>query len=426
MRFAHIFGALFITGILLAPPLWADPAAITSAIDAAGPNGKVVSQKIHEWKELGQQEIKSSALLMEELRKLGYKVTGDLKSPEDLVKGGVLKTAFKAELQGKGPGPTITIMLEYDALANGHSCGHNLIATSGLLAAAGLAKVMADTPGRVIVMGTPDEERGARGMGKVGILEGGHFEGTDVALITHGADRWSVDQRFLANKRTFFAFRGKSAHAAMSPHTGVNALRAVITMINGVDSIREHLRQDVRIHGIVTKGGAVVNVVPDFAEAEFSVRALDTATMEDAFRRVVNCAKGAELISGAKLEFKEPRVYLSSPISVPPLNALVLNQVKALGVAEADIRDFNEFASSDLGRIGYAYPTVNLWFKIAREGVSLHSDAMREAAASEEAWKATVTAGKAIALTAYDLLTHPEKLKAVQERFKELKAKEGK
>jgi amidohydrolase len=425
-RGMRVFGVFFVAAAFLASPAWGDSAKITGAIDAAGASCKVVSQKIHEWKEQGQQEFKSSALLMEELRKLGYKVTGDLKAPEDLVKGGILKTAFKAEMQGKGPGPTITIMLEYDALANGHSCGHNLIATSGLLAAAGLAKVMADTPGRVVVIGTPDEERGARGMGKVGLLEGGHFEGTDVALITHGADRWSLDQRFLANKRTFFAFHGKSAHAAMAPHKGVNALRAAITMINGVDSIREHLRQDVRIHGIITKGGAVVNVVPDFAEAEFSVRALDTATMEDAFRRVVNCAKGAELISGAKLEFKEPRVYLTSPISVAPLNALLLNQIKALGVPEAEIKNFDEFASSDLGRVAYAYPTANLWFKAAPEGVSLHSDAMREAAASEEAWKATLTAGKALALTAYDLLTHPDKVKSIQESFKALKAKEGK
>jgi metal-dependent amidase/aminoacylase/carboxypeptidase family protein len=170
----------------------------------------------------------------------------------------------------------------------------------------------------------------------------------------------------------------------------------------------------------------VVNVVPDFAEAEFSVRALDTATMQDAFKRVVNCAKGTELISGAKLEFMEPRVYLTSAISVPALNAMVFGQIKALGVAESEIKDFNEFASSDLGKVGYTYPTVNLWFKISKAGVSLHSDAMREAAVSEEGWKATITAGKAIALTAYDLLTHPEKVKMVQDTFQRLKAKEGK
>jgi hypothetical protein len=76
--------------------------------------------------------------------------------------------------------------------------------------------------------------------------------------------------------------------------------------------------------------------------------------------------------------------------------------------------------------VGHAYPTVNLWFKIAAEGTPLHSDAFRDAAGSEEGWKATVLAGKVISLTAYDLLTHPDKVKAIQEKFKELKAKEGK
>jgi metal-dependent amidase/aminoacylase/carboxypeptidase family protein len=95
---------------------------------------------------------------MEELRKLGYKVTGDLKVPADLVKDGIAKTAFRAELMGKGPGPTVTLMLEYDALKNGHACGHNLIATSGLLAAAALAPMLQETAGRILVIGTPDEE----------------------------------------------------------------------------------------------------------------------------------------------------------------------------------------------------------------------------------------------------------------------------
>jgi metal-dependent amidase/aminoacylase/carboxypeptidase family protein len=100
----------------MAVSAWADPKKIISAIDEANPNCRAVSQKIFDFKELGQQEFKSSQLLMEELKKLGFAVTGDLKVPADLVKDGVAKTAFRAELQGKGPGPTITIMLEYDAL----------------------------------------------------------------------------------------------------------------------------------------------------------------------------------------------------------------------------------------------------------------------------------------------------------------------
>jgi amidohydrolase len=311
-------------------------------------------------------------------------------------------------------------------LPNGHACGHNLIAASGLLAAAGLAKVMKETPGRVVVIGTPDEERGSMGGGKVALLEGGHFDGADVVFITHPADRWSLDQRFLAMKRAMFTFKGKSAHAAASPHKGVNALRGVLLTFNCVDSLREHLRQDVRIHGIVTKGGAVVNVVPELAQAEFACRALDTATMENAYAKIVNCAKAAELGTGATLEFKEPRVALKATITDPALLETVQANLKTLGIAGNQLKDFDELASSDLGMVSYNYPTVNLWFKIAPEGTALHSDAMREAANTDDAWKSTLTAGKAVALSAYDMLTNPAKLKAVQDGFKEAKAKEGK
>ncbi len=417
--------AWMICAILVSTPAWADGQRIIAAIDSASASCRVVSDKIFEYKELGQQEFKSSALLMEELRKYGFKVTGDLKVPADLIKDGVAKTAFRAELTGKGPGPTITIMLEYDALPNGHSCGHNLIATSGLLAAAGLAKVMGETPGRVLVIGTPDEERGSLGGGKIALLEGGHFEGSDVVLITHPGNRWTLDQRSLAIKRAIFTFKGKAAHAAASPHKGINALRAVILTFNSVDMLREHLRQDVRIHAIITKGGDRVNVVPDLAQAEFAVRAMDTATMEETYKKVVNCARGAELATGAMLDFKEPRSFVKAPISVPPLNQLVAEKLKALGVQEKDIKSKEDFGSSDLGNVAHAYPTVNVVFKIAPDGTAGHSDAMREAAASEEGWKATVVTAKGLALTAYDLLTNPAKAKEIQDQFKGFKAKEG-
>jgi len=426
MKLRMVFFTVAIVTAFVTSALWAEPQKILSAIDANSGNCKVVSQKIFDFKELGQQEFKSSALLMEELRKLGFKVEGDLKVPADLVKDGIAKTAFRAELQGKGPGPTITIMLEYDALKNGHSCGHNLIATSGLLAAAGLAQVMKDTPGRILVIGTPDEERGSLGGGKLCLLEGGHFDGSNMVLITHPGDRWSVDQRLLAMKRGTFVFKGKASHAAFAPHKGISALDPVILMFNATDMLREHVRQDVRIHGIIKKGGDLVNVVPELAETEFAVRALDTATMEETYQKVVNCAKAGELATGAKLEFKEPRTSLKAPIVVPAYTKMLLEKIRAVGVPDNEIKDFTEFASSDLGNVGHAYPTMNLWFKIAPEGTALHSDAFREAAGSDEGWKATVIAGKVIALTAYDLLTNLDKVKAIQEKFKELKAKEGK
>ena len=420
------FFIIVISALLMAGPGWADQKKITAAIDAADPACKLVSEKIFEYKELGQKEFKSSALLMEELRKLGFKVTGDLKVPADLTedKSGVAKTAFRAELNGKGPGPTMTFMLEYDALKNGHACGHNLITTSGLLAVAGLAKIMPETPGRIIVIGTPDEERGSLGGGKIALLEGGHFEGSDIVFITHPSDRWNTDMRSLAMKRATFIFKGKASHAAASPHKGISALDAAILTFNGTDMLREHVREDVRIHGIIKKGGDLVNVVPELAETEFAVRALDTGTMEETYKKVINCARAGALATGATLEFKEPRTSLKAAIKIPVLTKAVLDKVRVLGAPEADIMSTTESGSSDLGNVGHAYPTVELKFKIAKEGTAGHSDAFREAAASEEGWKATVIAGKAMALTAYDLLTHPEKVKEIQEKFKELKAKE--
>jgi hypothetical protein len=148
--------------------------------------------------------------------------------------------------------------------------------------------------------------------------------------------------------------------------------------------------------------------------------------METVYQKVVNCARAAELATGAKLEFSEPRVFLKAPIIIPTYTKMVIDQVRTLGIPETEIKDQEDFASSDLGNVGYFYPTVNLWFKIAPEGTALHSDAFREYAASDDGWKATVIAAKAIALTAYDLLTHPDKVKEIQDKFKELKAKEGK
>jgi metal-dependent amidase/aminoacylase/carboxypeptidase family protein len=190
--------------------------------------------------------------------------------------------------------------------------------------------------------------------------------------------------------------------------------------------LRGHLRQDVRIHGIITKGVTARNIVSELAQCDFSIRALDVPTLEDAYQKVVNCAKAGALATGATLEFEPPRTFLKSPISVPFLTKMVVDQVKNVEVPEADIKQSTGFGSGDLGNVGHVYPTVNLNFKIAPEGAALHSDAFRNAAISEEGWKATVMAAKVIALTSYDLLIHPEKVKAVQDEFKEMKAKEGK
>ncbi len=403
----------------------ADEAQLLAAIDARAEAVKAVSQQIFEFRELGQQEFKSSQLLMDELRKLGFSVQGDLKVPEDLVKGGIAKTAFRAELKGKGPGPTVTVMLEYDALPNGHTCGHNLISGSGLLAAAGLAQVMKDLPGRLVVIGTPDEERGSLGGGKIALLEGKHFEGSDVVLITHPGDSWMVDKPLLAMKRATFVFKGKAAHAAAAPEMGINALDAAIQTFNGINALRQHLRQDVRIHGIIKKGGEVVNVVPALAEVEFAARALDTPTMLDAYAKLLKSAEAAALASGATLEYKPPRTALLAPVLVPEYLDLVRASIVRAGVAESEIaREGAPLGSSDLGNVGHAYPTVNIMFKVAPRSVALHEDAMLKYTVPDAGWAVSVQAAKAVALSAHALLSDPARVRSIKTSFQKLKAGE--
>ena len=409
--------------LVLACPELGRADAVTDSVVAVESRCRAVADRIFALKEQGGAEYQSSALLRETLAGLGFKVIGDLPVPADLVPGGVSKTAFKAEMVGNAPGPTVVIMLEYDALANGQSCGHNLNSGSGLVAAAALARLMPGLPGRLVVMGTPDEERGSAGGGKVALLEGGHFNGADVVLITHPADRWSLDQRLLAMKRATFTFHGKASHAAAAPEKGINALNAVELTFHCADMLRQHVPQDVRLHGIVTKGGDKVNVVPELAQAEFAVRALDTATMDEAYARLGDCARAGALGTGARLEFVAPRVALTSPVVVPPLVEATRRGLLAAGVEAGQLKDWTEFVSSDLGRVGDAYPTVNVWFRIAPEGTALHSDAMREAAGSPEGWQAAATAGTAVALTAYELFTHPQEVEAVKQAFVAARAK---
>lgn len=438
VRIIVLLSIFWIAGTNMA---WADSGKIVSAIDASSADVSKVSQKIHELAEQGYQEIASSKLLMDELRKAGFKVEGNLKAPSiqnldeshpaarikplyQALKEGVFKTAFRAEMPGKAPGPTVTIMLEYDALSNGHSCGHNLIATSGLMAALGLAAVMPETPGKLVVLGTPAEELGPWG-GKILLLDAGHFDGTDIVFITHPGDRWNTTDKLLSSRTAVFTFKGKASHAAAAPHKGINALNATRLTFTCTDMIRGHLRQDLRIHGIITKGGAQRNIVSELAQADFSIRALDVPTMEDAYEKVVNCAKAGALGTGATLEFEPPPYGLLSPLATS-LRKVVIDQARALGVPESDIKDSEDLGSGDLGNVGHVYPTVNLKFKSAPEGTAGHSNEFRAAVITPEAFKATVLAAKTVAFSAYDFLKHPEKVKALKAEFEKEKGKEKK
>src|SRR4051812_31938074 len=254
---------------------------------------------IHAHPELGHQEFEASRRLADILATNGAQV--------EMGTAG-METAFKAVLAGSGDGPTIAVLAEYDALPQlGHGCGHNLIATSALGAGLALTDVLGDLNGAVWVLGTPAEESAAPNAGgKVHMVRAGIFDDIDASIMFHpAAETTMTDKRSLAARGFEFYFHGKAAHAAGAPEEGINALDAVVLLYNNISVLRQQMRSDVRIHGIILSGGAAANIIPDYAAIRYRTRADDSDYLAQVVDRVVACAEGAARATGCRLEWTE-------------------------------------------------------------------------------------------------------------------------
>ena len=311
--------------------------AISHAVDRLADELETLSIKIHDQPELAYQEVQACAWLGEFLGKQGFKVEPGA--------GGV-ETAFRATIE-TGEGPTVAILCEYDALPGiGHACGHNVIATSGAGAGAALAAVRTQLPkGRVHVIGTPAEEGGG---GKIKLINAGLFKDVDAAMMIHGFDRTLLHQDLLGIARATFEFTGKASHASADPWEGINALDACVQTYNAVAMLRQQVRPDCRIHGIITSGGADANIIPEYASATFYVRAPRLDTMWDLYRRVVACAEGAAKAAGVSLKVTQHDSVYEPMKSSRVLLDLFAANMTTVGLAEGDpIPDRK--GSSDVG-----------------------------------------------------------------------------
>lgn len=365
-----------------------------------------ISKTIHSNPELGLKEYKSSELLCSELEKDGFTV-------ERKVAG--MDTAFKAAFKGKPGGPTIALLAEYDALPEiGHACGHNLIATIALGAGLALSKVMPELSGTIMVLGTPDEEGSG---GKVTMIENETFKDVDAAMIVHPSNKTQAIADILAISSVEIKFKGKAAHASSSPEKGINALDAVIQTFNGVNALRQHLRSDVRVHGIVTDGGKRPNIVPETAAAFFFVRAADRRYKDKVLRRVKKCAQGAAAATGARLEFAARPRALDDMKNNPTMVKLFECHLKALGEKVQAPDPKAGKGSTDMGNVSYVVPSIHPSIAIGSKKLAGHSRDFAEAAVSDRGHEAMIVAAKAMALTAVDLFTDETLMKKVKREF---------
>jgi amidohydrolase len=364
-----------------------------------------LSSDIHDNPELGFQEVKAVSWLSNYLENNGFCV-------EKGVAG--LATAFQATY-GEGK-PKIAVLAEYDALPGiGHGCGHNIIAASAVGAGVASKIVVDNLGGSIIVLGTPGEETFGS---KIDMIKAGIFDDVDVAMMVHPSVLNMAIYRTLACLPLEVEFFGKAVHAAIHPAEGVNALEAIILAFNSINSLRQHIKEQARIHGIITNGGEAPNVVPAYSAAKFIIRAPDYAYLEELKGKVLNCFKGASSASGARLKYRwGEKVYAPIKNNVA-MARLFSDNLESLG-RKLDIFDSRSpFGSSDMGNVSEVVPSIHPMVAIASHPVSLHSTEFASAAASEAGYQGLLDAAKAMAMTVVDIIGRPGVLEKIKQEFR--------
>lgn len=365
---------------------------------------EAVSHFIFTHPELGLQEKESSRYLAEYLRSKGFEV--------EMPYAG-LETAFRAEF-GNGDGPTVALLAEYDALPGfgpeklpAHACGHNWIAANCVGTAVVLSRMADAWNGKVAVIGTPAEETFG---GKVHMVGQGVFKSTDLCMQIHAGVKTNIDTKSLAMNSVIFDFHGKASHAAASPEEGVNALDAVQLMYAGINALRQHVKPDVRIHGIVTEGGRAANVVPDRATASFYIRAAERAYLDTVIEKVMNVAKGAALMTGTTLTCEYPELPFDNMVNLPALQELALRYIPKAGISfvrpAADKIPLS--GSSDVGNVSYVCPTfyMSLGFE-SDKPFHLHEEDSLTVVDSEVGYKALHQAVRLLSGMALEAFNDP-------------------
>ncbi|KAA9019025.1 M20 family metallopeptidase [Niallia endozanthoxylica] len=434
-----------------------------------------VSNQIWDYAELRFDEVGSAELICQTLESEGFTVEKGLAD---------MPTAFVGSF-GSGS-PVVALLGEYDALSglsqkggvssaeqivsggNGHGCGHNLLGTGSLAAAVALKDLMKaeGIQGTVRYYGCPAEEGGS---GKTYMVRAGIFEDVDFALTWHP---WSYNSIFtgssLANYQVSFKFKGKSSHAAASPHLGRSALDGVELMNVGVNYLREHIIQEARVHySVINTGGTSPNVVQADAEVLYLIRAPKTPQVQEIFKRVCDIAKGAALMTGTEVEMifdkacsnlvpnttlEEKMFEVINEVGLPKyteeelqfakrLQATlsqedidneisnmpkeVANQLKTEAMANVihpyskDLANTLLSGSTDVGDVSWVTPTTQLQSACWVLGTPAHTWQVVSIGKTSIAHKGMLLAGKVLAGTALEVMKNPEILEKSKQELKE-------
>jgi amidohydrolase len=380
---------------------------IRAEIERLTPTLLEVSHEIHANPELNFEEHLAHEILTEVLADEGLPVQrGAYDMP----------TAFDARVGSAGP--TIAVCCEYDALPGiGHACGHNIIAAAGLGAGLAAATVAEALGGSLAILGTPAEEGGG---GKEFMLRRGAFDDVDAAMMVHPADhdlRW---MKTIAIHTVDVTYEGRAAHAAASPHQGLNALDAAVLGYNNVAALRQHIRPEERIHGVFTESGEKPNIVPERAAAQWYVRSRNMDSLEPLKARVMACLEAGASASGCTMNHQWNDPPFSDMVDNTPLLDLYCANAADIGRVVQEPSPTSIVAgSTDMGNVSYAVPAIHPMIKVAPAGVSIHTPDFAAHARSADGDRAVVDGALSMALTIVDLWADAETLRSVRGAFEE-------
>ena len=369
---------------------------------------KEIASAIFAEPELGYQEFKSSARLADFLESNGFKVERNLLD---------MPTAFHA-VYGSGEGPQVAFLAEFDALPGlGHACGHNLFDTAACAAGIALARHL--PAGTVHVFGTPAEEGNVRDAGgKVPMADAGLFDHMDAVIAAHAEGRTILKQQLISRANLEMDFKGKAAHAAGAPEKGINAMDAAALAVMGINSLRQHMTPDVRIHGLLTDTGTSINTIPEFARLRYGVRARKPETLDNAIERVVNCARCCAMALGCQFSYRHSaHPYYTMRHNMPLLHAFASN-LDLLG--ESYIDEVSSSYSTDMGNVSFKAPSIHPYISIGGAHLVGHTPAFAEACNGEGGFKGMLLAARSMCLTGYDVLTNEALRKEVRQAFENL------
>ena len=371
---------------------------------------------IYDFAEKSAEEYKSMELLTDYLQNEGFTVE----------RGIALDTAFRATWDNcrasvdENTAPVLGILVEYDALEDiGHACGHHMQGPAGIGAAIAIKDVMKDYPFKLVIYGTPAEETLG---GKIIMLDAGYMKELDLALMSHGSPNTSVDEKCMALENFVVTFHGVKSHAAISPDEGRSALDAALLSFHAIEMLREHVKDDTRMHYTIRNAGGPPNVVPDLTVAEYTLRSYSTSYLNTVVERFYNILKGAALMTDTTYDIQRDLPFKSKIVCYSVNDLLMKNAAYEKAPSIAAPR--KKTGSTDFGNVLYEIPGSCIRIAFTKPDAQPHSQEYLEAGKTDKAHDAICYAAKIMADTFCDVITTPGLLTQIKEEFYAAKQKE--